>query len=245
VDLTTAGASGTANGAIFTQVDVAPAGTGVIDSFLRIEGAASGGAETGFNTDARPVQFDEKTDPNFTRSLLLSAVPTVVKNGITYREFLLDNNEPAAASKTLLSLDSLQVFLSPVGNPTGVSLANPAAALGALVYSLDAGADNTVLMDASLAQGSGHYDVTIDIPDAAFAASANPFVVFLATFGVTTPTGAGFEEFAVAGTSGDQGGSTGGGPVPIPLPAALTSGLSTLGLLAGLGAMKRTRRAGV
>src|SRR5262245_30513946 len=67
LDLTTAGASGFINGAFFQQTGPQPTGTGAIQSFVRIQRNVS---EQGYNTDYRPVQFDEKSDPNFTRSLL-------------------------------------------------------------------------------------------------------------------------------------------------------------------------------
>ena len=62
IDLTTAGASAELdNGAIVQQTDAQPTGTGFIQSFVRIQGAASGGgSQEGYNTDGRPLQFDEK-----------------------------------------------------------------------------------------------------------------------------------------------------------------------------------------
>src|SRR5262252_9181811 len=68
VDLTFRGAEGTANGAIFDQSDAHPTGSGVIQSFVRIQGT---GVEQGYNTDARPLQLDENKSPTFTRSLSL------------------------------------------------------------------------------------------------------------------------------------------------------------------------------
>src|SRR5262245_26776844 len=67
-DLTTRGSNFVINGAIFQQSDMQPTGTGHIDSFLRIQGAAAHGeVQEGYNTDARPLQFDENKSPNFTR----------------------------------------------------------------------------------------------------------------------------------------------------------------------------------
>ena len=67
LDLTTAGATGTFNGPIFEQADPQPTGCGVIDDFLRIQSHGPGAAvEQGYNTDARPLQFDEKTSHTFT-----------------------------------------------------------------------------------------------------------------------------------------------------------------------------------
>ena len=65
LDLTTAGASGTIGGAIFQQGDTQPAGSGVIHSFVRIHGLGNVFQEQGYNTDARPLQFDENSSPTF------------------------------------------------------------------------------------------------------------------------------------------------------------------------------------
>jgi hypothetical protein len=270
VDLSEPNATATVNGTVWTQSTVSAAGSGNINAFLRIQGPANGGPETGYNSDFRPVQFDEKADPTHTRSLLLSEVPTVVRDGVTYRQFLLDNNEPGADKKSPISLDTFMVFLTAIPGVTGVNLLNPAAALGALVYDLDAGADRSVLFDASLAQGSGKYDARIEIPDVNFQASANPYVTILATFGITATAQAGFEEFGVgpitnpgnAGGPGAGGPGTGGpgtgsgtgsgglliaptapGPTPIPLPAAANAGLATLAGLAACAAARRARHA--
>jgi len=152
-------------GAIFAQINVAPTGTGVIDSFLRLQANPS---EQGYNTDARSynnagnlsnngskTQFDEKSDPNFTtvNSLTLSAVPTVTINGTKYREFFLDINEPGVAgSASLISLDQLEIYLSnsnvldiytsgPNGTPS--SLSSQGGATSKQIYSLDTGFNAT------------------------------------------------------------------------------------------------------
>src|SRR5215204_3301800 len=63
----TAGGTSTINGAIFTTTDTQSTGTGVIRSFVRISDNSS--IVQGYNTDARPLQFDENNSPQFTRSL--------------------------------------------------------------------------------------------------------------------------------------------------------------------------------
>src|SRR4051812_39217321 len=88
VDLSTAD-SGTINGALFQRSYVQPAGTGVIDSFLRVQ---HNGTEQGYNTSGRPVAFDEKTDPNFTRNLRFGELTPITINGASYFDFLLDTN---------------------------------------------------------------------------------------------------------------------------------------------------------
>src|SRR5262245_6236332 len=98
IDLTTPGSDGTANGAIYQQCDAQPTGTGVIRSFVRVQGAASGSSvEQGYNTDGRPLQFDENKSPQFTRSLTLGDVPIVSVDGVDYRQFLLDINQRSSS----------------------------------------------------------------------------------------------------------------------------------------------------
>src|SRR4029077_18801416 len=88
-DLTTMAAPPlTIDGALLTNDVIIPAaGSGNIDSFVRVQAS---GTEQGYNTSFRPLQFNETTSATFTHDLALSAVPVVLINGVTYREFLLD-----------------------------------------------------------------------------------------------------------------------------------------------------------
>ena len=113
LDLTTAGAEGMINGAIFRQFDLRSSGSGVFDTFLKIKDKPT---EEGYNTDYRPPEFDENTSPQITRSLLLSSVPIVNIGGTNYREFLLDIDQDV---DTYLSLDELKISLQGSGNLTG------------------------------------------------------------------------------------------------------------------------------
>src|SRR5262245_33751791 len=119
LDLTHAGDEKTApNGAIVQQCDAQPTGTGYIRAFVRVQGAApGGGTEQGYNTDGRPLQFDENSSPQFTRSLTLGQVPVVTVDGVAYREFLLDINQKSSSPR--LSLDEVRVFLGDSANLTG------------------------------------------------------------------------------------------------------------------------------
>src|SRR5579872_3889691 len=116
LDLSTSGAVATApSGAIVEQIDPQPTGTGYVQAFVRIQGAAKGGGiEQGYNTDARPLQFDEKNSPEFTHSITLGQVPVVTVNGSNYLEFFLGVNQKA--SSPYLSLDEVQIFLGNAGN---------------------------------------------------------------------------------------------------------------------------------
>src|SRR5690349_17001898 len=93
VDLTTAGSLGSANNALFSTTDVQPTGTGVMDPFLRIQAHGNATVQEGYNTSLRPVELDQKTDPNFTRPLPLNTLLPVTINGTDYYQFLLDVNE--------------------------------------------------------------------------------------------------------------------------------------------------------
>ena len=103
----TAGGTATVNGAILTTNDSQATGSGVIDSFVRIGG--NDACIQGYNTNFRPLEFDENNSPRFTRDLSLSAVPIVNINGTDYREFLLDINQTNADS--LLSLNEVELYL--------------------------------------------------------------------------------------------------------------------------------------
>jgi hypothetical protein len=222
-----------------------PAGTGVINSFLRVQiNPASGdpGIEQGYNSDYRDVQFDEKTDPNFTRSIQLSAIPVVDIGGVSYREFLLDVNEPSAGSKSTITLDEVRLYVS--GDSMLHGYDTVAQTLGGLapVWDMDlfAPPDSNVLLDYNLfGGGSGVFDMRMLIPTEVFGADETQYVYLYNLFGSANhPTDvaeAGFEEWAVRDASGDGGGP----PGQVPEPGILA--LFGIGL-AGMGAHRRRRR---
>ena len=193
LDLTARGSAGEVNAALFRQSDAQPTGTGLISSFVRLQG---GGVEAGYNTDARPLQLQENSSPKFTRSLRLSDVPVSIVGGVGYRQFLLDINQNSASP--LLSLDELKIYVGDRGNLTGYDATTGRLAGLDAAYDLDAGGDNSVLMNYSLNHGSGSGDLAVLIPDALFGSAAgNPFVTLYSSFGRTAGSNAGFEEWAV------------------------------------------------
>jgi len=220
VDLTAGeGSSGTINGAIFEFRVEQPAGTGVINSFVRLQ---RNGIEQGYNTSGRPVPFDEKTDPNFTRDLTFGEVPIIVRDGVQYLEFLLDINEPNSASTSLITMTELQIYTSPIGSQTTTTVSS----LGVLRYDLDAGGDSQVILDHRAAEGSGKSDMAVLIPLEFFAGvAASDFLYLYSQF---HKSGAGFEEWAVRSAEAQ----------PIPAPAAAPMGLA---LLALAGWLRRSR----
>ncbi len=150
-DLTTTGSSATVNGAIFQQYGTG-GGTGVIDSFLRVQ---NDGTEKGYNTNGA-LEFDTKGG-GFTKSIKLSAVPQVNIGGTLYREFVLDTNE-SGGGNIYLDLEELQVFTAASGNLTGYVATPPGIGGGtSLIWRLDDGTNNTVIM-RQFASGSGQTD---------------------------------------------------------------------------------------
>ena len=193
LDLTSAGSFGEINGALFQQTSAPSSETGVLNSFVRLQNT---GVERGYNTDARPLQFNENSDRLATHSLRLNDVPVVIVNGVAYRQFVLEINQKASSPR--LSLDELQIFLGDRGNLTGYKAGQ--GTLGGLhaIYDLDAVKNHSVVMNDSLNKNKDSADVIVLIPDRLFAASSdNPFVYLYSKFGQKGSANGGFEEWAV------------------------------------------------
>src|SRR5437763_13449725 len=101
LDLTTAGSFGDINDAVFQTGFIQPAGTGVFNTFVQIQ---HNGIEQGYNTANSIQQFDEKNAHH--SSLLLANIPVVIGDGthgtvegVTYRQFVLDINDPSGAKQ--------------------------------------------------------------------------------------------------------------------------------------------------
>jgi hypothetical protein len=222
VDLTTKGASGSVGGAIFTQIDPQPTGTGYIDPFLRVQSTGVQTHTEGYNTSTRPFQptYDQKNPLNYTHDLLTDDVPVVIVDGIAYRQFFLDINESHNHAESLLSLDQLQIFQSSSGGAHDYP-----NDLGTLIYDLDASGDHWILLEYALNHGSGSGDMSALIPNTLFVDL--PYTYLYSRFGDTNSVSAGFEEWW-----------TGPADVPtVPEPATF----SLLGA-AGVAALIRYRR---
>jgi hypothetical protein len=148
LDLTTPNSFGTISGAVFQQGSTG-SGTGNYVDFVQIQ---HNGSEQGYNTSYRPNQFNEGSSGNFNRDVQLGELAVTTYNGNQYLIFGLDVNE--RANEPLISLDEVQIYVSPTGNRTGYPN------LGTLVYDMN----GTVLLDYSLGHGSGWSDMTMLIP---------------------------------------------------------------------------------
>lgn len=208
IDLTTAGASGSANGALFQQS--APlTNSADFHTFVRMD---ANGVEQGYNTDGRPVQFNEAVRSRFTHSLQLQDVPTVTIGTETYREFVLNINQ--TNRRPLLSLDELRIYVANTGNLLGYSTATQQLSGITALYDLDAGGDNTILLSNSLNGSTGLGDAIVLIPNSVFAgASATDFVYLYSKFGVTNAANGSFESWGVK-------------PVVVPPPPPTVPSLS-------------------
>jgi hypothetical protein len=239
LDLTTVGASGVINGATFVQDCTGPAGTGYIQSFVRIQ---ANGTEQGYNTDFRPVQNQEKTDANFTRAVLLADVPVVSIGGVDYRQFYLDINESAAAPKALLSLDQLVLFSGTTNVLHDYDPADKTFNLGGsstLLWDMDETGDIAIKLNANLQQGSGHFDMIANIPNSVFAGATGSYLYLYSQFGSNFTSSAGFEEWTYQEAAAPRPVP---GPTPVPLPASVWAGMGLLGLVAFGQARRRAAR---
>jgi hypothetical protein len=188
VDLTGSNDSGTINGAQFVFTTPQPTGTGVIQPFLRIENTPT---EQGYNTSGG-TPFDDKAGP-WTHDLTFGDLQNtqVTLGGTSYFKLLLDVNEPGG-SKSLISLDQLQLYTSSIGSQT----TNDVSSLGTLRYTFGSG--DSVILDAARNHGSGSGDMYAYIPTSDFAGTkTSDFVYLYAHFGSTDPSQSGFEEWAL------------------------------------------------
>ncbi len=201
LDLTAAGSQAIApSGAIVSQYNTPSSEP--IHSFVRMQqpgglggllgGLLGGGVEQGYNTNARPVQFNESTATQLNRAIRLSEVPVVTVNGVAYRQFFLTINQSGLTPN--LTLDEVRVFLGGSGNLSGYNAS--AKTLGGLTarFDLDTGGDVSIrLRDGLTATASP--DMVLLIPDSAFAAADPDSFVYL--YSKFSGANGGFEEWAV------------------------------------------------
>ena len=219
VDLTTSlDATGTINGALFSATDQQPAGTGFIDSFLRVQASPT---DQGYNTDGG-FPFDDKNPHNFQHSIQLSSLTTFTLDGTSYFKFMLDADQSNGSNHTF-SMSQLQFYTSNDPSQTTTTLnGDGTLPLGTLAYNMNigGGTDNSVLVNAT---GSGKYDAIVYVPVADF--NLNDKYVYLYFAGAGN---GGFEEWTAA---------TGAAPVP-----ELSTFFPVIGLLVAVFSTQLLRR---
>ena len=200
----TGGGSVTINQADFITVDKQPTGSGVIHSFVRVS-AANQGVVEGYNTDGRPLQFDENNSHTFTRSQPLGDLKIVNRNGRDYYQFLLDINQEA--SRPLLTMNELEIYLGNAPDLLSYSPNRSAGGTGfgpnsSFVYDLDENTDNAIDLNYNLNSGSGSGDMWAFIPKAKFDAAHtgananNNYVYLYSKFGIPHANNDGYEEWS-------------------------------------------------
>src|SRR4051794_29037964 len=151
IDLTGHGAVGAAGQVVFTQYDGRLGDPAKLKTFAELDGPLlRAAAVQGYNTDARPVQFNENTSSGLTRSLLKTDVPAVTVGGVLYREFVFDGSQTNLL-QTRVSLDQLKIYTSGAGTLHGYNSADKTLGGQAPVYDLDAGGDSWVVVNLGLA----------------------------------------------------------------------------------------------
>lgn len=198
IDLTAPESSGTINGAIFMSPSYEVSGTGLIDSFVRIQAT---GIEQGYNVDvAKQSDFEyHEMWGTYTHSLQLSDIQDNIVNilGITYYEFMLDINEIAdGANYSLLSMHELELYLDDAPNVVGHNGGGGAELFDTLIYDLDAGEDSVVELDYDNFPGSGRLDMFALFPTELFGDDHTQYIYLYSAFGDPSTADNGFEEWA-------------------------------------------------
>ena len=187
----TAGCNTSYAGALWQTVNLSSTGTGVINSFVRIQGAASTAVD-GHNTSGT-LSNNELNGHTFDRTL--GSVPIIQVNGRLYYEFLLDINQES--NDPLLVLNNVQVCLSNTG---GLTQADACPTTPAYTMGTYGGGDGQgIKLDYNLNSGSGSGDLFMYIPVTTLGTNLTDYVYLYSQFGALTgyENNDGFEEWAV------------------------------------------------
>jgi hypothetical protein len=187
------------NGVTFlTEDPTLVTGTGRFPAFVQIQASPQeAGVEEGFNTNFRPSVEDTQNPLVHNHAIVLGDIPTVTIDGVVYRQFLLDLNEPNDVGAPQINLDALKIYSSSVGNLSTLSGANP-------LFDMDGGADgkignaddvNVSVQLTDWTSGSGHGDYKVLIPDSYFTGVTDSTFIYLDS--QFSGADAGFEEWAL------------------------------------------------
>jgi hypothetical protein len=179
INLTAPGAEAAAGGGLVRQQATVEGGQRNLDTFVRLH-SNRGLTEQGYNSNARPVQFDEVSSRKNNHAIRLDQVPTVTVAGQQYREFVLDVNQPRW--NPYIALQEVRVYTSENPNLRGYNAATKQLGGQTAVFNLDAGRDVSVLLDAR--QGTKQADMVLLVPQSAFAgADGTDYVHLYSKFG--------------------------------------------------------------
>jgi len=206
-----------------------PTGTGVFNPFLSLRNEGGGSEEFAFNTNGTVALYNDEHRPAWNKLIQVGSLANVNGN----YAFVLDANEPGA-SKSLISIDNLRVYVSSSDNTAAVgnfnyNSSNPSSSnnkldlLGTLVFGMNTA--NWINLNANQESigsnangGSGQSDMVLLIPISLFTAAganANSYVFLFDANGhngsVESDATDGYEEWnAVTGSTPPipDGGST-------------------------------------
>jgi LPXTG-motif cell wall-anchored protein len=171
------------------------AGTGNFNTYLMIQAPGNSTVERGYNSDRKPLEFDEK-QPN-TKSLPLAVVPLVqlTEGGPLYREFVVDLNQ--STNEPFISLDEFQVWQTNLANLSGYNEANRSFPSGASkIYDMDEAGNVYLKLDYRIDAGSGKHDYRVLILNSLFDQSKE-YVTLFVRHGDFYASNSGFEEWGV------------------------------------------------
>lgn len=199
-DVSTLGASVSVGDFRIDQISQIGGGSGQLLPFLRLQNHPT---EQGYNTNFRgtPPNFDlldANTALNFTHALQLSDVTVVTIDGVQYRKFLLDVNEPGSPVGQMVNLSKFQLFTSSLDSEHHYDATGPTLGNAQLIFDVDATDDNDFTL-RDLGNGEATVDYAVYVRDSVFANTPSNACVYLYTmFGDPPPAAdGGFEQWAV------------------------------------------------
>jgi hypothetical protein len=244
--------------AIFANHWTQPAGTGVFEPFLTLDG--NGQTSTGvknieqaYNTDGHTALYLDQLRPEWNTRLTIGDLAKLDVNGTAYYGFLLDANEPGG-NKSLISIDNIRIYTSSTDNTASVgSDTGKLNDLGTLRWAMNDGLKNPdgsfnidtwVKLDSAQDNidhngpnppngGSGQSDMIVYVPVSAFAgAQDSDYLWFYNLNGVHYTA-----DKDLASESGFEEWRAIKGPTSVP-DGGTTAALLGIGLL-GLAAIRR------
>ncbi len=242
-----------------TNVTEASTGTGVFNTFLAVsdnndadlaaEGYNVGPSQVMTDVNAAKTEYMRVGPGSFGTDVILTTPNSTSGegSGVGFFAFGLDINEPASGASPYLSLDELEIWISPNQLANGSSYANLTGLSNVQkVYDMDAGpgGDSSILVNYLISSsGSGRADLAFLLPQATITnvagVNANWYVYFYSKVGEVGTTLDVNKDFGENAGGFEEWGTLSGFNffVPAVVPEASTFGsVSAIGLLfAGYG----------
>jgi hypothetical protein len=212
----------TATGAQFFWDATHPAGSGVLDPFVRVQRAGANDYSAGYNTSDTP-DLDTIAGVH-THAITLDQVGVFDIGGTDYYGFTLDINQNLGGDSELLSIQAIKFYQASVGSINTMS----ALTSSYLAWDLDAqvagpGGGRVDLDQTISGSGSGTADMVMYVKTSYFDANNGNYLYLYSEFGPTLyPDNDGYQEWATL-----DGGSVSN---PVPLPGIAMAGMALFGV---------------